>query len=468
MIRLVMIFLAACLAANTHAAEAFLAGAATADLTPAEGVSLDGPISKPGPVLGIHDPLTARAIALRLGDTSLLIVINDMCMIDREVHDAAKQLIFEKTGIPVSNQLTAATHSHATPRVTRISTRDPDEAYRMFVAERISEAAVRAVENLTPASIGFATFSMPELIACRRSLCAEGTVGVNPFGEAGEVIKSVAGKSTQVIKPAGPVDPVFSILSVQHLDGRPLAVLGNFSVHYCGGYTKGLVSADYFGCYARRLEAKLSDRKGDSDHPFVGLMSNATSGDTGSFRSTEGASPPWSRMEHFGNLLADQTLVAIDNIEHVVPHALNVVTSELPLNVRKPSAERIEWAEKLLSNPNAKGDHPWSRIYAEESLHLRTFPDQYEVPLQAVRIGEIGIAAAPCEVFAETGLAIKAGSPFARTMTIELANGYSGYLPSRQQHDWGGYETWPARSSHLEVDAESKIRQELLRLLRSM
>ncbi len=35
---------------------------------------------------------------------------------------------------------------------------------------------------------------------------------------------------------AGPVDPKFSILSVQHLDGRPLAVLGNYGLHYIGGY----------------------------------------------------------------------------------------------------------------------------------------------------------------------------------------------------------------------------------------
>ena len=56
--------------------------------------------------------------------------------------------------------------------------------------------------------------------------------------------------------------------------------------------------------------------------------------------------------------------------------------------------------------------------------------------------------------------------PLAHTMTMELANAYAGYLPSEQQHEWGGYETWPARSSHLEVAAESKIRKELLRLLR--
>src|SRR6056297_2547967 len=84
--------------ANLHASDVFLAGAATAELTPGDGVSLDGPISKPGPALGVHDPLMSRAVVLKLKETSVLIAINDMCMIDREVFDEAKQLVFRETG----------------------------------------------------------------------------------------------------------------------------------------------------------------------------------------------------------------------------------------------------------------------------------------------------------------------------------------------------------------------------------
>ena len=88
--------------------------------------------------------------------------------------------------------------------------------------------------------------------------------------------------------------------------------------------------------------------------------------------------------------------------------------------------------------------------------------------MQALSVGGLAIAAVPCEVFAETGLAIKRESPLKPVFTIELANGYYGYLPTAQQHEWGGYETWPARSSFLEVQAEAKIRAEVLRLLREV
>ena len=43
-----------------------------------------------------------------------------------------------------------------------------------------------------------------------------------------------------------------------------------------------------------------------------------------------------------------------------------------------------------------------------------------------------------------------------------------GYLPTPQQHSWGGYETWTARSSFLEIEAEPKIRTGILKLLQEL
>ena len=69
------------------------------------------------------------------------------------------------------------------------------------------------------------------------------------------------------------------------------------------------------------------------------------------------------------------------------------------------------------------------------------------------------ICTTPCETYGSTGLAIKQASPFAVTMIIELANGCNGYLPPPDQFVLGGYTTWRARSSYLEVGAEPEIRE---------
>ena len=458
-----LILLAYLLSAQCCAAETFRAGAATADITPQKGVLLDGPISKNGPVTGVHDRLHARALVLDDGKTRLGIVICDACMIGRDVFDQARTLIGQKSTMNPQFILMAATHTHAAVRATHIGRGKLDDAYHQQLAVRIAEAVLAAEKNLAPAKLGYGSFQKPGLIACRRFLCKPGTVEPNPFGERGERIKSVSGRSSGVIKPAGPVDPQFSILSLQHVDGTPLAVLGNFSVHYCGGYQRGLVSADYFGHYAAALQASLATK---SDHPaVVGIMSNGTSGNTGAIRTDGKKYAPFEWMKVSARMLAEETLKTIKNMEHDSNITLQSVHKDLTLGVRRPDAARIEWARGVLAKPDAKQVHRWATVYANETLHLSQYPKQETIVLQAIRMGDVAIAAAPCEVFAETGLAIKERSPFKKTFTIELANGYGGYLPSPQQHQLGGYETWPARSSFLELQAEPKIQQALVNLL---
>jgi hypothetical protein len=106
------------------------------------------------------------------------------------------------------------------------------------------------------------------------------------------------------------------------------------------------------------------------------------------------------------------------------------------------------------------------QIYARETILLAKFPAKVKVILQAMRVGELGIVANPCETFVEIGLDIKAKSPLQPTFAISLANGYNGYLPTPEHHALGGYETWRARSSYLEVNASNAILaawQELLK-----
>lgn len=103
-------------------------------------------------------------------------------------------------------------------------------------------------------------------------------------------------------------------------------------------------------------------------------------------------------------------------------------------------------------------------IYARETLLLADYPEKVSVLVQGLRIGDLGIGAIPCEVFVEIGLELKQKSALQPVFIISLANGYNGYLPTVQHHRLGGYETWRARSSYLEVEAAPRIVDRLLAL----
>ena len=461
------------LAARAHAADVaaeagtLRAGAAVRKVTPKAGVSLRGYILQGGPVESVHDDLNARAIVVDDGKTRLAIVVTDMTTIPDYVFNRAKELAEQKTGIPQDRMLMAATHTHSSPRMG-IDHGELDVEYEQFVAAQMAAAIGQAFENLAPAKIGWGVGEKPELVCTRRWLMKPGTIPPDPFGRTDDEVRFIPpAASPNMIQPAGPVDPQVSVLSIQHADGRPMGLLANFGIHYAGGAKGREVSADYFGVFARRMEEMLGPAA--EERPFVAMMSNGTSGDV--YNGTDLTKPrvkkaPYVHMQDMGNALAEKAMEIYADIEHRQSMTVAMRQTDLELGIRKPDQARLEWARKILADEKAKTPHHWSRVYARDAIRLaQEYPDTVPVRLQAIRIGELGIGASPCEMFAETGLAIKAGSPLKPTFVMELANQYNGYLPTRRQHELGGYETWDARSSSLEIDAESKIRAGILELL---
>jgi hypothetical protein len=111
--------------------------------------------------------------------------------------------------------------------------------------------------------------------------------------------------------------------------------------------------------------------------------------------------------------------------------------------------------------------HSHEKTYAKRINLLANSPNDVSVILQTIRIGDLGIASIPFEVFTEIGLEIKEKSPLAKSFTIELANGSYGYLPTPEQHMLGGYETWMG-TSKVEKQASRKITTEILDMFKAL
>jgi len=434
----------------------FRAGAAVADITPELGVSLDGLLQMLGPVKEVHDPLRARCLALDNGQTRLVLVLCDSCLISGELIEKAKALAHQKTGLAKKRMLVAATHTHMAPRLAGWVGGKIDRQYYELVAGRIAAGIEQAIANLAPARLGARASAQGQFLANRRWIMKPGTVPPNPFGETSDKVVMGGRPAKHRLKPAGPIDPDLTVLSVKHADGKPLALLGNFGLH-TGIFRQGVASADYFGQFSERVRELLDAES--QEPPFVGIMSNGASGDIGALGGN------FDRVEKVSDALATAAVHLAKKTDYRDRGVLAMRESEIELGVRKPSAERIAWAKKILADPTAKLPHRRSRIFAEEMLHMAEFPDRVPVKLQALRIGNVGIVAVPGEVFAETGLAIKKASPLKPTFVISHANGWHGYIPPPEQHRLGGMEVWLRRASYLEMDAATKIEAELIRLL---
>ncbi|MFN3487296.1 MAG: hypothetical protein ACK44W_17655, partial [Planctomycetota bacterium] len=247
-------------------------------------------------------------------------------------------------------------------------------------------------------------------------------------------------------------------------DGRPLALLGAYSLHYVGGVPAGHVSADYFGVFAERVGELLGASR--CDRPFVGILANGTSGDVNNIdvQGRPERLPPYEKMRRVADSLAEKVARAERELVWKDRAELAVRMRELVLRVRKPTEAEVARARQVLARPQeVKPRHPREATYARRVLELEEAPGEVSVPLQALRVGDAGIAAVPFEVFAEIGLELKRRIPLPRGFTISLANGAYGYLPTPQQHALGGYETWLG-TNRVEVDASVKIVEAVLGL----
>lgn len=447
----------------------FKAGASISNITPNLESGIVGNFGTPPPAKHIHDQLSARSLVLNDGTNTLVFVICDNVSINREIFDAAKQRLQEKTKIPSSYMLMAATHTHSGTSAGGEGDKrrgwhpnDPLDSYQQYLVNRIVDGVQVAINNMEPAVIGWGSVNAPEHVFNRRWVMKKPVK--NPFGELDPVQMNPGIGNPNLAEPSGPTDPEVSFISVQSKSGRPLALLANYSLHYVGGLPNDHISADYFAVFADRVQALLqADRQ---DPPFVGIMSNGTSGDINNI-DVKGSSqklPPYQKMNLVAKDLAERVYKATPSIKYHNWVPIKGLQSEIALQVRKPNEKLLAWANQIVSRPDSiKPGHPLEKTYAQRTLQIREWPDQINIILQAFKIGDLGIAAIPFETFAETGLEIKAKSPFKPSFTIELANGGYGYLPTPRQHDRGGYETWLG-TNRVEKEASEKIVKELLSL----
>ncbi len=442
----------------------FRAGAATANITPPLGLPLVGGWS-PLPAKDVHDELHVRALVLDDGDQRVAIVLADNVGVTREVFDDARERIAEALPIPPANILMASTHTHSAASArgpNRLVPNEPLAPYQQFIADRIVDGVKIAYGRLEPAQIGWGSVNDDSELFNRRWFVEEESERRNPFGGVDQVRMNPGGRST-LIRPAGPVDPEISFVSVQAADGRPISVLGNYSLHYVGGVPSRVVSADYFAVFANRLGELLHAE--EQYPPFVGILSNGTSGDVNNINFTNrgGRREPFEKMQEVGNKVAENVYQAMKTIDHTSDVTVDGRFSDLSLAVRKPSDERLEYMgeRKKRQEDGEPAYHSRELVYADRLEKLAETPDEIEIPLQVIRIGDLGIAAIPFEVFTETGLELKERSPLEDMFTIELANGSYGYLPTPEQHELGGYETWMG-TSNVETDATVKIVDRLL------
>ncbi len=200
------------------------------------------------------------------------------------------------------------------------------------------------------------------------------------------------------------------------------------------------------------------------------MMSNGTSGDINNIPFLVNRPPrePFEQIRIVAQKAADAAWFAWSGIgAHRADARLGMLQREVTLRLRRPTAEQIARAKAVLAVKDEAELAKLPRLadsYARRVLSLAEADEALNVPLQALRVGDLAVCALPFEAFAEIGLDLKRRSPFPRTMVLGVTNGTNGYLPTPAQHQLGGYETWLG-TNRVQEDASVILTDHLLQML---
>ena len=421
---------------SSRADEPWKVGTATSEMVAEDSMVIGGGIG-PGLVQGQEGKLQATATVIQ-GEQTLCLIAVDVLMIHRDHMDQATKAIEQECGIPWSNILINASHTHHAPSTVTVHGYERDEEFCRRTVAAIVDSAKKAKAAAQAAAPCHGMFRLGQ----------EATVGQNSRQLLKDGKIYWIGPRDEFVRPTGPFDVDLPVLAFQRADQSYAAVWFNHSTH-CIGTRTGKRSPSFYGLAAQELTDDL------------GVTTSFFSGAAGSTH----------------NLVLDCNEMVL-RIKGAVREALGkaqpmqstrlaAVKREIPFQMRKFDEEKedkavVEYCQKYAPS----GTELIADVFRKSRAKLKDQQGQSRTMwIQAVQVGDVYLVAVPAEFFTTHGVEIKRRSPFRNTFVFGLSNDYVGYLPDRQGFANGGYQTWTGLHSYSEIGTGEMVVEESLKLL---
>ena len=391
---------------------AFKVGFSQLDITPPVGTKLTGPTG--GDVMGTDDPLYVRTMVVQSGGRTLAIVSLDLVKIRLDLADAAIASASKQTGIDRNAVIICPTHNHSSPWIPRGGPHNRE--YIATLPGRIAGSITKAHKALQPARMLLGRSLVFDGLHHRRVLSKSDGLALNTWLKKLNDLQ----QTPQVLGTAGPIDPELWVARFDSLDGRVLGTLVNFACHpHIHNRRRLKWSADYPGLIAEHL----ADEYGKQ------VVSVFTQGCSGNINPNWALDPNWREKASVFSRAAVAAAKSATLIEGAI--AVGYARRDLVVPTRNPT-QREAAITRLGWRPEK---------FEAAGKSAARMPNTRKVPVNAARIGPLGIATNAGELFVEWGIDIKRRSPFPHTIVCELTNDSIGYEPTAQGFAHEGYES---------------------------
>jgi len=407
---------------RADAAGGLKAGAARIDITPEEPVTMAGYASRKDLSTGVHDPLSARALAFEAGGKRLVLISTDIIGFYEGTAEYFRNAVLSEFKLQPSELFLTAIHTHAAPSPTINKERGhPNNVeYTEALKGKLVEVVRQAVSAMQPVEIGLG-------------------VGYCPVGANRRELRiSDDGKGSIALgrNPYGTTDKEVLVMKVAKADGAPLAAAFDYATHGTSlGPGNHVISGDVPGLAEQFVEKILGF---ETVAPaFIGASGNID---------------PWYRV-----------LPAFNEEPGWIPEPvlLGTLLGEDVVHIYRDiqqtgSAEKLATDFITLQLPAKPRENPLAQ---KSTVTTAAFN------ITVARLGDVAFVGLGGEVLTEIGMAIKAGSPCRHTFVITHCNGAAGYLAPKEAHAQQGYEV---TSSSFAPQAADIVIRESIRMLHDL
>ena len=428
---------------------------------------------------GVESPLFASAMCIDDGQTPLLIVSCDVLMIMNDKCASICQKASEVTGVPVDNIMVCTTHTHSGPYTIDVFGSSADSEYLEILESGIVESLQQAFKSRKDSHLTIADGRLEGWAFNRRFLMSDETIQTHPLKCDPEIVKA-----------EGPDSSHLFVFAAEDVDGKPIGTAINFGCHATVmERSNELISSDWPGKMSEFVASELGDSA-------VSLFLQGCCGNICQVNSLDDSRTEVGQQwcEKMGKAIGQKALDILKTEAVQADGPIRIFTETIEIARRAIDLELLDWAKKhkeitseipLLDNYGAvrydeiqpptislnqlfKTAH-WENMYANEIKTLdKLRSEQPNMPLKLKVIAQDNWAmvALPAELFVEWGELIVQKSPFEHTCVVELANGWNGYIPTKEAFTRkGGYETKEVTSTMLIPEAGDIVVEAVLKML---
>ncbi len=394
------------------------AGAAKVEITPPTGLEMYGYGNRKGGATSVLDPLMARVLVLEVGEQRMALVNMDLGeplapgWIER-LRDYARKTC------GIAHVLVTATHTHSGPDIRDEYPPREGPDWETGVLEKVEKAIDDAHQNAVEAKLGTGYGNV---------LIGHNRLRLEPDGS----ITWFERNNTLV--PTAPVDPTVSVLRVDTVEGKPLAILVNYACHpVVFGSDHLRYSADYPGVMIKTVEKEF-------DGQAVVMFLQGGDGDINPYFAVHPLEQDAVKMRDWtGERLGSEAA-------HVAKRIETVAAPEASLDIAEDLLDSsLRWDVAKFREATAKS---WGEKAAEAMD--RRLREGIRLPVTTVLINKrIALMTMPGEPFVEHQIDWRNRCPLRDAFFLGYTNGGFGYFPTIRAATLGGYgaantATWVA------------------------